>query len=130
MTQQERSCSTVRWEATLSLIGREIQTNYSLASDRRTASLYGVTAHSGTTPKMLSQQTRPGNIGNMISRELYRREAAKDYLFPDRIRQKHYSVLDVMCTWGTDYLNRLNVETPCQKQERDEWRERLIAFLC
>ena len=27
-------------------------------------------------------------------------------------------VLDVMCTWGMDYLNGLNEKTPCQKQER------------
>lgn len=39
----------------------------------------------------------------------------------ERIDRKWKSiipVLDVMYTWGMDYLNGLNVKTPCQKQER------------
>ena len=45
----------------------------------------------GATPKMLSQQLRGLETSGMISREVRPEKTAQDYLFPDRIRQKHYS---------------------------------------
>ncbi|MDO4169926.1 MAG: helix-turn-helix domain-containing protein [Lachnospiraceae bacterium] len=65
------------------------------------------------TPKMLSQQLHHLEDCGMIHREVIPEKPPKTiYLLTD-FGQSIIPVLEAMCTWGKDYLDRLDVETPC-----------------
>ena len=90
MTQQERSMFNCPVEATLSLIGgkyKPIILWHLIKEPLHYMELQRLIP--GATPKMLSQQLR--GLETSGFQRSYTGETAQNYLFPDRIRQKHYS---------------------------------------
>lgn len=120
MTQQERSMFNCPVEATLSLIGgkyKPIILWHLIKEPLHYMELQRLIP--GATPKMLSQQLRGLETSGMISREVRPEKPPRTIYSLTEFGKSIIPVLDVMCTWGTDYLNGLNVKTPCQKQERE-----------
>ena len=119
MTQQERSMFNCPVEATLSLIRgkyKPIILWHLIKEPLHYMELQRLIP--GATPKMLSQQLRGLETSGMISREVIPEKPPRTIYSLTEFGKSIIPVLDVMCTWGTDYLNGLNVKTPCQKQER------------
>lgn len=65
------------------------------------------------TPKMLSQQLRDLENCNMIHREVIPEKPPKTLYSLTEFGRSIIPVLESMCQWGEDYLNNLNVKTPC-----------------
>ena len=119
MTQQERSMFNCPVEATLSLIGgkyKPIILWHLIKEPLHYMELQRLIPDA--TPKMLSQQLRGLETSGMISREVIPEKPPRTIYSLTEFGKSIIPVLDVMCTWGTDYLNGLNMKTPCQKQER------------
>ena len=68
------------------------------------------------TLSLIGGKYKPIILWHLIKEPLHYMELQR--LIPGAFGKSIIPVLDVMCTWGTDYLNGLNVKTPCQKQER------------
>ena len=98
MTQQERSMFNCPVEATLSLIGGKYKPI--------------ILWH------LIKEPLHGLETSGMISREVIPEKPPRTIYSLTEFGKSIIPVLDVMCTWGTDYLNGLNVKTPCQKQER------------
>lgn len=131
MTQQERSMFNCPVEATLSLIGgkyKPIILWHLIKEPLHYMELQRLIP--GATPKMLSQQLHGLEMSGMISREVIPEKPPRTIYSLTEFGKSIIPVLDVMCNWGTDYLNGLNVKTPCQKQERGRVEGKDHGILC
>ena len=70
------------------------------------------------TPKMLSQQLHDLEDCGMIHREVIPEKPPKTIYSLTSFGQSIIPILDAMCQWGTSYLNRLDVESPCCKNKK------------
>lgn len=67
------------------------------------------------TPKMLSQQLRDLEDCGMIHREVIPEKPPKTIYSLTTFGQSIIPLLDVMCQWGTNYLDGLDMQPPCCK---------------
>lgn len=67
------------------------------------------------TPKMLSQQLRDLEDCGMIHREVISEKPPKTIYSLTTFGQSIIPLLDVMCQWGTNYLDGLDMQPPCCK---------------
>lgn len=65
------------------------------------------------TPKMLSQQLHDLEECGMILREVIPEKPPKTIYSLTAFGKSIIPVLNAMCDWGTDYLDSLDVRTPC-----------------
>ena len=100
-------------EATLDLIGGKYKSLilFHLVDDvLRFSELQRLIPQS--TPKMLTQQLRELEVDGLILRTIYPVIPPKtDYRLTD-FGKSIIPVLNVMCDWGTQYLDGLGVKTP------------------
>lgn len=112
--QQEKVTFTCPVEATLSLIGgkyKPIILWHLIKQPLHYMELQRLI--SNATPKMLSQQLRDLEKSGMISREVIPEKPPKTIYSLTNFGESIIPVLDSMCDWGTGYLKRLDVLTPC-----------------
>ena len=67
------------------------------------------------TPKMLSQQLHDLENCRMIHREVIPEKPPKTIYSLTAFGQSIIPLLDAMCQWGTNYLDGLDVQSPCCK---------------
>lgn len=65
------------------------------------------------TAKMLSQHLRDLEACGMVHREVIPEKPPKTIYSLTTFGRSIIPVLDAMCQWGTGYLDRLDVQTPC-----------------
>ncbi len=101
-------------EATIDLIGgkyKAIILWHLMSKTLRYSELHRLVSRA--TDKMLAQQLRELENDGLISRKVYPVVPPKtEYSLTDFGRTL-VPILDAMCNWGADYLDELNIKTPC-----------------
>lgn len=113
MKQTQFNCPV---EATLSLIGGKYKPLilWHLSSQAlHYMELQRLIPHA--TPKMLSQQLHDLENCGMIHREIIPERPPKTIYSLTGFGKSIVPVLDAMCQWGADYLNKLEFPSPCCK---------------
>lgn len=112
---QEKVTFTCPVEATLSLIGgkyKPIILWHLIKQPLHYMELQRLIPNA--TPKMLSQQLRDLEKCGMILREVIPEKPPRTIYSLTNFGKSIIPVLDSMCDWGTGYLNRMDVLTPCR----------------
>ncbi|MEY8319860.1 helix-turn-helix domain-containing protein [Lachnospiraceae bacterium 46-61] len=67
------------------------------------------------TPKMLTQQLRDLEKDGLIDRKVYAVVPPKVEYSLSEFGRSLIPILDIMCNWGSDYLEKNHVVSECQK---------------
>ncbi len=70
------------------------------------------------TPKMLSSQLRDLEECGMIHREVIPEKPPKTLYSLTAFGESIIPVLDAMCQWGTDYLEKLDIQACCTSSQK------------
>lgn len=68
------------------------------------------------TPKMLTQQLRDLEKDGLIERKVYPVVPPKVEYSLSEFGKSLIPILDVMCNWGNEYIEKNNIVIKCQKK--------------
>jgi DNA-binding HxlR family transcriptional regulator len=69
------------------------------------------------TTKMLTQQLRELESQGLINRKVYPVVPPKTEYSLTEFGKSIIPILDAMCTWGTNYLDSIDISTPCNSSK-------------